>query len=67
MVVQTALIVWEAKQRRVELQIERAFNGDELVSRMNGWVTVERSKVIETLFPPCHRPYIQGLSIISTS
>ena len=46
-VVQPALIGWEAKQRRVELQIERAFNGEELVRRMKGWVTVDPSKVIE--------------------
>jgi hypothetical protein len=47
MVVQPALIGWEAKERRVELQIERAFNGEELVHRMKGWVTVDPSKVIE--------------------
>lgn len=46
-VVQPALIGWEAKQRRVELKIERAFNGEELVQRMKGWVTVDPSKVIE--------------------
>ena len=42
-----ALIGWEAKQRDVELTIERAFKGDELVSRMQGWVTVDVKKVIE--------------------
>jgi hypothetical protein len=47
--VQPALIGWEAKERRVELQIERAFNGDELVRRMKGWVTVDPSKVIEVV------------------
>jgi len=31
----------------VELTIERAFNGDELVLRMKGWVTVDVKKVIE--------------------
>jgi hypothetical protein len=50
-VVQPALIGWEAKQRRVDLQIERAFNGEELVRRMKGWVTVDPSKVIETVRP----------------
>jgi len=48
-VVQPALIGWEAKKRRVELQIERAFNGDELVRRMKGWVTVDPSKVIDVV------------------
>jgi len=47
MIVQPALIGWEAKQRRVDLRIERAFNGEELVRRMKGWVTVDPSKVIE--------------------
>ena len=49
MVVQPALIGWEAKERRVELQIERAFNGEELVHRMKGWVTVDPFKVIEVV------------------
>jgi len=49
MVVQPALIGWEAKERRVELQIERAFNGEELVHRMKGWVTVDPSMVIEVV------------------
>ena len=48
-VVQPALIGWEAKERKVELQIERAFNGDELVRRMKGWVTVDPSTVIEVV------------------
>ena len=49
-VVQPALIGWEAKKRRVELQIERAFNGDELVRRMKGWVTVDPSQVIDVVY-----------------
>ena len=46
-IVQPALIGWEAKKRRVDLQIERAFTGEELVRRMKGWVTVDPSKVVE--------------------
>ena len=46
-VVQPALIGWEAKQRKIELLIERAFNGEELVRRMKGWITVDPSKVID--------------------
>jgi len=49
MLVQSALIGWEAKQRRVDLHIERAFNGEELVRRMEGWVTVDPSKAIEVV------------------
>jgi len=48
-VVQPALIGWEAKNRQVDLTIKRAFNGEELVRRMKGWVTVEPSKVIEVV------------------
>ncbi|MFB3887120.1 MAG: hypothetical protein ACE144_17990 [Thermodesulfobacteriota bacterium] len=48
-VVQPALIGWEAKKRKVELQIERAFNGEELVRRMKGWVTTDPLKVIEVI------------------
>jgi hypothetical protein len=46
-VVQPALIGWEAKQRKVELLIERAFSGDELIRRMKGWITADPAKVIE--------------------
>ncbi len=48
-VVKPALIGWEAKKRRVDLTIERAFNGEELVRRMKGWVTVDPSKVIDVV------------------
>jgi len=50
-VVRPAVIGWEAKKRDVDLTIERAFMGDELVSRMKGWVTVDVKKVIETIKP----------------
>jgi len=49
MLIQPALIGWEAKQRRVDLHIQRAFNGEELVHRMKGWVTVDPSKAIEVV------------------
>jgi hypothetical protein len=48
-IVQSTIIGWEAKQRRVETQIERTFNGEELVRRMKGWVTVDPQKVIEVV------------------
>jgi hypothetical protein len=48
-VLQPAVIGWEAKKRRVGTQIERAFNGEELVRRMKGWVTVDPSQVIEVV------------------
>lgn len=46
-VLQPAIIGWEAKKRRVGTQIERAFNGEELVRRMKGWVTVNPNEVIK--------------------
>jgi len=48
-IVQPAVISWDAKQRDVDLTIERAFNGDELVLRMKGWVTADVKKVIEII------------------
>jgi hypothetical protein len=44
-----ALIGWDAKVREVELQIERGFDGEELVRRMKGWVTVPPEEVIEVI------------------
>ena len=48
-VVKPAVIGWEAKERDVDLTIERAFKGDELVLRMKGWVTVDVKKVIDII------------------
>jgi len=48
-VIQPAVIGWDAKKRRVDLQIERTFNGEELVRRMKGWVTIDPYKVIEVV------------------
>lgn len=48
-IVRPAVIGWDAKQREVDLTIERAFKGDELVLRMKGWVTVDVKKALEVL------------------
>ncbi|HOS06570.1 MAG TPA: hypothetical protein PLF87_09445 [Syntrophorhabdaceae bacterium] len=48
-VAQPALVGWEAKKRRVDLTIERAFNGEELVRRMKGWVTTDPVKVTDVV------------------
>ncbi len=48
-VVQPSVIGWEAKERKVELKIERAFSGEELVRRMKGWVTVDPKKAIDVV------------------
>jgi len=49
MVVQPAVIGWEAKQRQIDLVIERSLKGEELVRRMKGWITVDPNEVIETV------------------
>jgi hypothetical protein len=49
MIVKPAVIGWEAKKRRVDLTIERAFKGDELVMRMKGWVTTDVKDVVQTV------------------
>ncbi len=48
-IVQPALIGWEAKERQIDLTIERAFKGHELLRRMKGWITVDPAKVIEVV------------------
>ena len=48
-VVEPARIGWEAKFREIDLTIERAFKGDELVRRMKGWITVDPNKVVEVV------------------
>jgi len=48
-VLQPAVIGWEAKKRRVGTQIERAFNGEELVRRRKGWITVDPKEVREVV------------------
>ena len=50
-VVKPAVLGWKAKRREVELTIERAFTGEELVRRMKGWVTADVKQVIETIKP----------------
>ena len=47
--VHPAVIGWEAKQRQIDLTIDRTFKGDELLRRMKGWITVDPSKVIEVI------------------
>jgi len=50
-VVKPAVLGWKGKTREVELTIERAFTGEELVRRMKGWVTADVQQVIETINP----------------
>jgi len=50
-VVKPAVLGWKAKTREVDLTIERAFTGEELVRRMKGWVTADVQHVIESIKP----------------
>ena len=46
-VVKPAVIGWKAKNREVDLTIEREFTGPELVKRMKGWITIDPKRAIE--------------------
>ena len=48
-IVKPSVLGWKAKKREVELTIERAFTGEELVLRMIGWVTADVRQVIEIM------------------
>lgn len=48
-IVKPSVLGWKAKKREVELTIERAFTGEELVLRMKGWVTADVKQVIEVM------------------
>jgi len=50
-IVKPSVLGWKAKKRDVELTIERAFTGEELVLRMKGWVTTDVKHVIEVIKP----------------
>jgi len=43
----SSAIGWEAKFRRIDLVIERPLRGEELLSRMKGWFTVDVRMVTE--------------------
>lgn len=40
-VLEPCRIGWDARERQVDLTIQRSLKGPELVSRMKGWVTVD--------------------------
>jgi hypothetical protein len=44
-----ALIGWAAKNRNVQMTMERSFKGDELLLRMKGWVTADVEEAVEIL------------------
>lgn len=46
---QAAVIGWEAKQRQIDLVLERSFKGEELLRRMKGWFTVDVNQAIDII------------------
>jgi hypothetical protein len=42
-----AVLGWEAKQRQVDLVIERPLGGVELLKRMKGWFTADVYQVVD--------------------
>ena len=46
---QAAVIGWVAKQRQIDLVLERPFKGEELLRRMQGWFTVDVHQAIEII------------------
>jgi hypothetical protein len=44
-----AAIGWEAKYREIDLVIERPLRGEELLSRMKGWFTIDVKQAAEII------------------
>jgi hypothetical protein len=63
-VVKPAVLGWKAKRREVELTIERAFTGEELVRRMKGWVTADVRQVIEIIKPHGYLKVLDGQDLV---
>jgi hypothetical protein len=63
-IVKPAVLGWKAKKRNVELTIERAFTGEELVRRMKGWVTADVARVIESVAPHGYLKVLDGQDLV---
>ena len=46
-----AVLGWQAKQRRVDLEIERTLGGEELLRQMKGWFTVDVHQAADVIRP----------------
>jgi hypothetical protein len=44
-----AALGWEAKNRKVDLIIERSLKGSELLLKMKGWFTADVNKTVEVI------------------
>lgn len=59
-----AVIGWEAKQRQVDLVIERSFQGEELLRRMKGWFTVDVHQVINVVQQHAKLKLLDGYDLV---
>jgi len=59
-----AIIGWEAKQRQVDLVIERSFQGHELLRRMKGWFTADVYQVIDTIQQHAKSKVLDGYDLV---
>jgi len=63
--VQPAVIGWEAQKRSISLTIERPFKGEELLMRMKGWVTADPKEVLGLVKPEGFlKVYDQGQLVV---
>jgi hypothetical protein len=61
---QPAVLGWEAKQRKVDLVIERPFQGEELLRRMKGWFTVDVHQVIDIIHQHGKLKVLDGYDLV---
>ena len=59
-----AVIGWEAKQRQVDLVIERSFQGEELLRRMKGWFTADVYLVIDIVQQHAKLKVLDGYDLV---
>ena len=59
-----AVIGWEAKQRQVDLVIERSFQGEELLLRMKGWFTADVHQVIKIVQQHAKLKVLDGYDLV---
>ncbi|MGD2186387.1 MAG: hypothetical protein PVI71_09680 [Desulfobacterales bacterium] len=59
-----AVIGWEAKQRQIDLILERSFQGEELLRRMKGWFTADVYQVINIIQPHGKLKVLDGYDLV---
>ena len=59
-----AVIGWKAKQRQVDLVIERSFQGEELLRRTKGWFTADVYQVIDTIQQHAKSKVLDGYDLV---